>query len=463
MRKRVRLVFAGLLVLSSLLLGMPVAASAQQAAVPSVTVLVSALHVRQGPGTNYPISGMLQAGTQATVIGRSAAGDWYQVHLADGSTGWVSGATAYVQVSGDPASVPVVAAPALPPAVLPVTGSSGAGHGGPPNPAALRAGAGGTIVFQTSSGGAIYIINADGTGLRHLTDGIDPALSPDGQWVAFTRWDGSQTGAPGSLWVIKVDGSGLRQVMQGVDQPKSPSWSPDGTQIVVNMQSGGRVNDVRRCVPLGNGRPNIPQGSYDITIEGNQICFTVPADPHWGLRVVDVASGTYQDVPGDLHSFAPTWDPANSWHVVFQGGQGLFSLDVNRGVVWPLTTDPQDRGPVFSPDGQKIALSYWQNDHWEIHVMNADGSGEVRLTQTPLSVLANEEIAGQQPQSWNNAAPAWSPDGSQIAFLSDRSGQWEIWVMNADGSNQRALFPAGTLQGLSIQYHGVDERVISWR
>jgi Tol biopolymer transport system component len=60
-------------------------------------------------------------------------------------------------------------------------------------------------------------------------------------------------------------------------------------------------------------------------------------------------------------------------------------------------------------------------------------------------------------------SPTWSPDGSQIAFLTDRTGQWEIWVMNADGSNQRSLLPAGTLDGIALQYNGMDERVLSWR
>jgi dipeptidyl aminopeptidase/acylaminoacyl peptidase len=107
--------------------------------------------------------------------------------------------------------------------------------------------------------------------------------------------------------------------------------------------------------------------------------------------------------------------------------------------------------------------------------MNLDGSGRQRLTETPLTVLAENTILTTDivdgvertvvPENphWNNAAPVWSPDGSQIAFVTDRTGRWEIWIMNADGSNQRPMFPNGQLDGLSLNYAGVDERMLSWQ
>jgi hypothetical protein len=77
-------------------------------------------------------------------------------------------------------------------------------------------------------------------------------------------------------------------------------------------------------------------------------------------------------------------------------------------------------------------------------------------------------IKGQAQCSWNNVAPVWSPDGSQIAFLTDHTGRapfgrWEIWVMNVDGSHQRPLLPVEIMNGLDIQYNNMDERVISWQ
>jgi Tol biopolymer transport system component len=82
-----------------------------------------------------------------------------------------------------------------------------------------------------------------------------------------------------------------------------------------------------------------------------------------------------------------------------------------------LTCNQADEAtePAWSPDGSKIAFT----SHGEIYVMNADGTTPIRLTN---------EVGG-------NISPAWSPDGSKIAFVSFRDGNGEIYVMNADGTN----------------------------
>jgi Tol biopolymer transport system component len=84
----------------------------------------------------------------------------------------------------------------------------------------------------------------------------------------------------------------------------------------------------------------------------------------------------------------------------------------------------------------RIAFSSNRDGNTQIYVMDADGSNQTRLT-------SNSDI------DW---APAWSPDGSKIAFTSTpgRDGKWEIYVMDADGSNQTRLtgHPADMLAGL---------------
>jgi hypothetical protein len=74
--------------------------------------------------------------------------------------------------------------------------------------------------------------------------------------------------------------------------------------------------------------------------------------------------------------------------------------------------------PAWSPDGTKIAFYSDSSGNLDVFTMNADGSGQTNVTNN----LASDE------------APAWSPDGTKIAFNSDRNGNWEIYTMNPDGS-----------------------------
>ena len=179
--------------------------------------------------------------------------------------------------------------------------------------------------------------------------------------------------------------------------------------------------------------------------------------------MVDLTDGNSKDVDGGTYAFRPTWDPGQPWRIVSDGGQGLLGIDLNRPEYRQnLTDNVNDGSPVFSPDGRYLAVTAGNQGGGaghDIYRLNTDGTGRVRLTQTPLWV----PIGPDEQKPWNNVAPAWSPDGSQIAFLTDRTGRWEIWVMGADGSNQRPMFSDEVNDRLDITYDFVDERVLSWR
>jgi TolB protein len=86
-------------------------------------------------------------------------------------------------------------------------------------------------------------------------------------------------------------------------------------------------------------------------------------------------------------------------------------------------TNVSDAYPVLSPDNTMVAFKSNRTGNWEIFTMNLDGTKLKQLTSNPLG----------------NHNPVWSPDGKQIVFASERDGDSEIYIMNADGTNQKRL------------------------
>jgi TolB protein len=406
------------------------------------------LNVRSGPGTAYPIIGGLSLGDAVEVVGKNPAGpsinsgqsDWLQITY-NGQESWI--AAAYVDLTGSLATVPEVSAPPPPPP----TPTPDELTTRPTETPELT----GKLVFQVCNGCDIYVINADGSGLRRLADGLDPAWSPDGTKVAFARWRD-----PRGIYVIDEDGSN-ETLLFGWSEAKAPAWSPDGSHIAFTRhQAGGREEDIEKSF----------WGFH----------WTLPANPWWKLGLVRVEDRYFSELLCYDHSFSPTWSPDGKV-IAYDSDYGLHLTSTDGTIggqfydrsLYALSTDTRDTSPAWSPlrqpfdraqdkaqdtaDGTKIAFMFNQHDHWEIYVMNADGSNRVRLTW--------EEHFAARPS--NNVSPAWSPDGRHIAFFTDRNGKWELYVMNADGSDQRPMFETPSpLDGLQFEYGFVAERMVSW-
>ena len=153
-----------------------------------------------------------------------------------------------------------------------------------------------------------------------------------------------------------------------------------------------------------------------------------------------------------------------------RAGPGRFQLySVERSNLAQFTKLSTDTGsasePAFSADGSRIAFVSTRDGNAEIYVMNADGTGRMRVTNDPLSdgrpafapdgqtiVFHSSRTAGKQ-QIWAvnvdgtgltqltrdsvNSSPSVSPDGQTIAYVSTRNRDSDIWLMGKDGSNQR--------------------------
>jgi len=144
-----------------------------------------------------------------------------------------------------------------------------------------------------------------------------------------------------------------------------------------------------------------------------------------------------------LPSFVPVYDSGPAWSpdgtkIAFISNRNydfaLYIMNADGSNIQLVTDKVLNPGePAWSPDGGKIALSGGMVNTFEpnkpfadIYLVNVDGSGLTKITS----------------DSGLNGSPTWSPDGKRIAFSSNREltdGKQEIWVMNADGSNQRKL------------------------
>jgi Tol biopolymer transport system component len=300
----------------------------------------------------------------------------------------------------------------------------------------------GTLVFQTGQGGTIYAYDLETGDLRALTNGFDPAISPDGTTVAFGR-----VGNNAGLYLIDIDGSNERQIYSGPPVVASPKWNTDGTQLLFAY-----ATSARECRDMGSGNcvseEKFEQGRYSDLDPNDYALITLYT---YDVGVVDVNGDGFHSLSALNTVRAPDWAPDGIVYQSFDGIQIMSTQGNDSRVILYDALKPVDQDPDWA--GERIVFQRPGASHWEIWTADANGATLAALTQ-PQTVLVD-----QLP---SNVSPAYSPDGSQIAFVSNRTdsgeaGAWRIWMMNADGSNQRAL-PID----VEINYTFGAEQMVSW-
>jgi Tol biopolymer transport system component len=318
-------------------------------------------------------------------------------------------------------------------------------------------------VFGWYTGGDVWQIDvASGRELRLVENAFNPSVSPDGSRIAV---DASWAG-PRRIWTVDTRGLNAQQMTTDVSEAVAhyrPRWSPDGRKIVFQNQESTKF-DVRmadvRTKEIEWVTNDVPRDIHPAwSSDGRFIYFSsdrggglnlwripVSAEGKTSGKAQQVTTGAGQDVDtavsrdGKRLAFTILKINADLWRVPVSPETGKPD-DEPREVV--ATTREDSRG-AWSSDGRQIAF-------------NSDRAGDMNIWIAPVEGVAARQLTRGPGGDFQ---PNWSPDGSRIAFFSSRSGNADIWTVDVASGKLAQLTRAPSIEinpffspnGTSIAY-----------
>ncbi len=342
-----------------------------------------------------------------------------------------------------------------------------------------------------TSGNDIFLIRVGGRNPINLTKGgspdeTQPAFSPDGQSIAFRS-----ERAGGGIYVMGATGESVRRIS---DFGYNPSWSPDGKRIVVATEGGN--NPGARASTAELWVVEVQTGERKKIYDGDAVMPRWSPNGHriafWGLPILDAGQRDILTIPADGGEAVPvTNDPQLDWSPAWApdgkflyfasdrgGSKNLWRAPIDEstgevtGPLQALTTPSASSGELtIARTGGQIAYSAF-NVQLNVHRIAIDPSSmKVEGTDVPVtsgstqffepevspdgSLVVMRNLGGQEDlyivksdgtdlRKITDDAPKdrgakWSPDGKRIAFYSDRNGRYEIWSIDAQGSNLQQM------------------------
>ena len=261
------------------------------------------------------------------------------------------------------------------------------------------------------------------------------------------------SGTTFDLYLARVDGSGRRRLLTAASQPQ---FSPDGSRIAYHSWQKDKRGLI--TVDVGGGNEHIVGGNLEDQLptwapDGARIIFLSRRSGQRAseLFIVPSVGGAVQIIGNGEY---PTWGADGK--LAFKGwmstGVGLQLANSDLTDLRPLTDNDADTAPAVSPDGKWVAFMSRRDGNWNIYLVRSDGSGLEQLTDDPAE----------------DGLPTWSPDGNLVAFVSNRGGPWSIWAVVPESGASRQLFttegpPDGFVAGEDLdKSRGWAEERISW-
>jgi TolB protein len=282
-----------------------------------------------------------------------------------------------------------------------------------------------------------------------------PAASPRSH--AFRGLNGSVAYVKDQqIWLVRPDGRNAQGITSGrfdID----PAWSPDGSTLAFSRISTGGF-DIYAYTPADDSvtpLTNDPAPEFDPawSPEGTRIAF-VRSDELWtmaadgsGARRIRASSPR----PDTFGTFDPVWSPDGTRIVFGSNVSDASALYVQALAINPdgsgetrLTRTPGNKsGFSWSPDGSKLAFVSDRTGTYEVYVADADGQNERQLS------TGSRSHCPPYPCTVPAFNPSWSPDGTRLAFAHDHEGPLKLYSMPADGGNATALAELTGMSGLA--------------
>lgn len=247
------------------------------------------------------------------------------------------------------------------------------------------------------------------------------------------------------IFVMDWDGANMEQVSNHKSIAISPAWSPDGKKIAYTSYVKRKGSKFRNADML---LLDLESGKRSLISYRNGINSGAAFTPDGKHIYLTISQGTNPDIykmnlDGSLSSKI-TNGPASALNVepnISKQGKLSFSSDrAGRPMIYTADADGSNvkritfagvfnSSPSFSPDGKKIAFAGQSENNFDIFVMNIDGTEMVRLTSAKKT---NGKMA-------SNEDPSFSPDGRFVMYTSNRTGSNQVYISTVDGTEERRV------------------------
>ncbi|HET6576750.1 MAG TPA: S9 family peptidase [Gemmatimonadales bacterium] len=278
-----------------------------------------------------------------------------------------------------------------------------------------------STMLVVSLGGAASAQRAVGVDdLAKVRDVTDPRVSPDGAWVAYTVSvpDTAKDQDDTDVWLASWDGKQQVRLTRSPADEHAPRWSPDGRFLAfLSDRDDPREVDQLWLLDRAGGEPerltSFPGGVSDLawSPNGRRLALIV-SDPDPNAKAPgDTSSRGARPIVIDRFQFK---EDETGWLGAEHDHLYLFDLPT-RAATQLLAGDYDEAAPSWSPDGKSIAFvsrrrpEYDRTDNYDLYVVQAATGAEPRQ----LTTFAGPDM---DPE-WGSRAPAWSPDGSLIAYV----------------------------------------------